>query len=59
MKETERTNYAHRHGIMNEPSDEDAASIGASQAGDWLYEGDEYVDLNQLDSSVFDQGSDR
>ena len=59
MKETKRTNHVHRHGTVNETSGEDAVSLGVSQAAKWPYECDEYVDLNQLDSGLFDQGSDR
>jgi len=58
MKENQRTNHVLRHGIMNLLSDEEAASIGVEETAERLFEGDEYVDLNQLDLGIFGQGSD-
>ena len=58
MTEAQRTNYVLRHGIMNLLFDEEAASIGVAETAERLFEGDEYVDLNQLDPGVFGQGSD-
>jgi hypothetical protein len=58
MKENQRTNYVLRQGIMNLLSDEEAASISVAETAERLFEGDEYVDLNQLDLGIFGQGSD-
>ncbi len=58
MTENQRTNYVLRHGIMNLLSDEEAASIGVEETAERLFEGDEYVDLNQLDLGIFGHGSD-
>jgi hypothetical protein len=59
MKETQRTNYVLRNGIMNLLSDEEVARIGTTETVERLLEGDEYVDLNQLDRGVLSRESDR
>ena len=58
MTENQRTNYVLRHGIMNLLSDEEAASMGVAETAERLFEGDKYVDLDQLDLGIFGQGSD-
>jgi hypothetical protein len=52
MKNDARTSYVLRDTILNLLSDHEVASVSTAETGVSLADGDEYVDLEQLDRGV-------
>ncbi len=52
MSNSQRNAYVLRDGIMNLLSDEEVASVSTAETAEKLADGDEYIDLEQLDQGV-------
>jgi len=52
MTTTQRNVYVLRDGIMNLLSDEEVAAVSTAETAEKLADGDEYIDLEQLDQGV-------
>ena len=52
MKNDERTGYATRNSILKMLSDDEVASVSTAETAAGLGDGDEYLDLEQLDRGV-------
>ena len=52
MTNHQRDAYVLRDGIMNLLSDQEVASVSTAETAEKLADGDEYIDLEQLDQGV-------
>ena len=52
MTNNQRDAYVLRDGIMNLLSDEEVASVSTAEAAPKLADGDEYIDLEQIEEGV-------
>lgn len=52
MTDTQRESYVLRDGIMNLLSDDEVASVSTAETAQRLADGDEYLDLEQLEQGV-------